>query len=190
MNKYDYDVLISIDIGYTGGISFFDMVSGELLSLYPMPILNVPNAKGKLHKILDIEALLHIMKIPFIHNDNALVVYEGVHAFPFQGVVSVASLMEQKGIIRGMAKGLGYAELPIQPKLWQKFFDMIPPDDLKGKTTAKTKTLRKEWIKQKSLELARSKFKGCATKLEPKTAHGLSDSLLIGQYIIELPPEL
>lgn len=188
MNKSDYEILISIDIGLTGGLAFFDIRSGEVLSLHAMPTMKEPKSNGKEKTVLDITKLLYLLEIPLVHNDNALVVYEDVHAFPFQGVVSVAGLMEQKGIIRGMSKGLGYDELPIQPKTWQKHFGMKPPEDLKGATDSKTKTLRKEWLKAKSLELARDKFKEWKGKLEPKTAHGLSDSLLMGQWYMETSP--
>lgn len=74
----------------------------------------------------------------------------------------------------------------IQPKTWQAHFDMIPPKDLKGKTANKTKSLRKDWLKETSLIKARNNFPEWAeTKLEPKTAHGLSDALLIGKFYLE-----
>jgi hypothetical protein len=188
MNLEMYDCIISVDIGLTGGIAFFDVHSKELLSIHGMPVMYKTNTSGKPKKILDIEKLMFLLEIPFIHNDNALIVYEDVHAFPFQGVVSVAGLMEQKGIIRGMAKGLGYDELAIQPKAWQKHFGMIPPETLKGNTVSKTKTLRKAWLKEKSLELARDKFPRCNRRLESPTAHGLSNALLIGLHTLETSP--
>lgn len=188
---YDYDVIVSIDIGITGGITFLDTVSGEILSVNEMPTMEVAKSNGKLHKVIDLLKLRHIMEIPFLHNENAIVVLENVHPFPFQGAVSVGTLMEQKGIIRGMVSGLGYDEYQVQPKTWQKFFGMVPPKDLKGKTATKTTTLRKSWLKEKSLQIARETFTEWKdTKLSKSTAHGLSDSMLLGQwFLLNYPKE-
>ena len=190
MNHKNYDVLVAIDIGLSGGIAFFDTESGEVLSLYPMPTNKIETSSGRKKGEIDIPHLKFILEIPKVHNESALVVMENVHAFPGQGSVAMATLMEQKGIIRGMTSGLGYGEELVEPKTWQKHFDMIPPKDLKGSSASKTKALRKAWLKEKSLEIARVRFSSWAnTKLERKDAHGLSDALLIGTYIIENSPK-
>lgn len=186
MSMKMYEILISIDIGLTGGIAFFDFVSKEVLSIYSMPSEKIQTKAGRNKGILNLERLKFILEIPKVKEDRAIVVLEDVHAFPGQGVVAMATLMEQKGIIRGLAKGLGYDELLIQPKTWQSYFDMIPPKDLKGSSASKTKTLRKEWLKATSLEKARGYFpEWKETKLAPKDAHGLSDALLIGKFILD-----
>lgn len=183
MNLTDFNVLISVDIGLTGGIAFFDIVSGEVLSIYQMPTNKITTSSGRNKGELDIPKLRFILEIPKVHNESALVVMENVHAFPGQGSVAMATLMEQKGIIRGLCAGLGYYEQLVEPKAWQKHYGMIPPKDLKGSSASKTKTLRKTWLKEKSLQLAREKFPEWeGTKLAPKDAHGLSDALLIGKF--------
>src|SRR3972149_2071780 len=107
----EYDVIIGIDIGLSGGIAFFDTESGgELLSLYPMPTFETITSSGRKKGNLDLERLKFILEIPKAHHEHACVVMENVHAFPGQGAVAIATLLEQKGIIRGMAKGLGYNE--------------------------------------------------------------------------------
>lgn len=184
MNKYD--VIIGIDIGLTGGISFFDTVSGEVLYVYEMPSEKIETKAGRSKGIINLPRLKFILEIPKVHGETALVVLENVHAFPGQGVVAMATLMEQKGIIRGLCAGLGYDEFLVEPKTWQKYYDMIPPKDVKGTSASKTKTLRKQWLKETSLERARLLFpEWMYTKLAPKTAHGLSDSLLIGKWYLE-----
>lgn len=185
INPQDYDVVIAIDVGLTGAVTFFDTVSGEVLSVNPMPTYKwLKNGKTRNH--LDIEKLVHILEIPKSHSESAIVVFEDVHAFPGQGSVSTGVLMEQKGVIRGIINTLGYAEYPISPKEWQKWFDMIPPKDLKGKSASQTKTMRKKWLKEKSLTLAREKFpEWVDTKLKLSTAHGVSDSMLIGKWFLE-----
>jgi hypothetical protein len=184
MSKYDYNILLAIDIGLRGAISVFDTVSSELLSIQEMPVMETSNSVGKTKNVVDIDKLLHIMEIPKEKKDSAIVVYEGVHAFPGQGVVAVGTLLEQKGIIRGLAKGLGYSELAISPKTWQKYFDIIPPKDLKGTTGAKTKVLRKKWLKANSLDKARERFPDWINKI---THDGVSDSILLGLWYLETP---
>lgn len=182
-----YDVVISIDIGKTGGIAFFDPSESNhesqgLMSLFPMPVMDVVKADGKTKKEVDLEKLVFLMERPKVHGDTCLVVFENVHAFAGQGVVSVGSLLEQKGMIRGIARALGYAELQVTPTVWQKHFGMVPPKDLKGDSAKKTKTLRKAWLKSKSLEIAKQKFPDTVSKI---TDHGLSDALLIGLWYLE-----
>ena len=183
----DYTILVGIDIGLSGGIAFFDFQSGEVLSLQPMPTLDTVSKSGKKKRVIDLEKLKFILEIPHLRNEKTLVVMEAVHAFPGQGSVATATLMEQKGIIRGLCSGLGYAEFQVEPKEWQKFYEMVPPKDLKGKSASQTKTLRKKWLKDKSLETARKMFPEWETKLSPNDAHGLSDSLLIGNWYKKVP---
>lgn len=187
-----HEVLIAVDIGLTGGIAFFDCQSKEVLSIYQMPSVKITTSSGRNKGELDLNHLKHILEIPKVKEDTAIVVMENVHAFPGQGSVAMATLMEQKGLIRGVCSGLGYDEFLVEPKTWQKYYDMIPPKDLKGRNATKTRTLRKDWLKQTSLVKARNLFPEWAeSKLEPKTAHGLSDALLIGNWYLntKLPPE-
>jgi len=185
--KFDFDVLISVDIGLTGGIAIFDTVSSEVLALYPMPTVETITSSGRKKGMIDLPKLKFILEKPHVKNESALVVMEAVHAFPGQGVVAMATLMEQKGIIRGMCSGLGYGEYLVEPKTWQAHFQMVPPKDLKGTSASKAKTLRKKWLKETSLVKARNLFPAWAeTKLEPSTAHGLSDALLIGQWYLSI----
>ena len=180
-----YDVVIGIDIGLSGGIAFFDTVSTELLSIYSMPSMKTQTKAGREKGILDLDKLRFILEIPKVHNESAVIVLENIHAFPGQGSVATATLMEQLGIIRGLAKGLGYDEYKVEPKIWQSFYGMVVPKDIKGKSASKTKTLRKAWLKDKSLEFAREYYPEWAeTKLAHKTAHGLSDACLIGRWYL------
>ena len=181
MNRYDFNIVFGIDVGVHGGISVFDTVSGELLSIYPMPTVKIEK-NGKKRDMLDITRLKYILEIPIIHKDSALVVFENIHAFPGQGSVSTGVLMEQKGIIRGLAAGLGYPELQVNPRTWQREFGIVPPKELKGKSAKQTKTLRKKWLKEKSLSVAKERFPEWVEKIGK--SDGLSDSLLIGKWFL------
>lgn len=177
----NHEITIGIDIGFGGGISFFDTESSELLSIYSMPIKSIGITKSGRNKYsLDLEKLNFILEIPKNHKDRAIVVFEEVHAFPGQGVVSVGTLLEQKGIIEGMSQALGYNQFPISPKSWQKYFGIVPPKGLKNKVK------RKEWLKNNSRDVATGKFQEFSTKFEHKTSHGLSDACLIGLFYLEI----
>lgn len=175
-----YDILMSCDIGLSGGISVFDTISQELLSIYNFPTKESTTKS----KIIDIDKLHYIMEIPKVHNDTCIVVLESIHAFGNSGF-GVGVLMEEKGIVMGLAKGLGYDQIQIPPKEWQKHFGLVPPKDLKGSTAKKTKYLRRKWLKENSVIKARELFLEWAkTKLRLKTSDGISDSLLLGQYAL------
>jgi len=176
--KTDYNILCSIDIGLNGAISYFDTVSDQLLSIYPMPTKN--NINGK--RVLDVERLRFFLEIPKVHKDSCIVVFEDVHAFPGQGVVSIGTLLFQKGVITGMAEALGYSQLPISPKEWQKYFGIVPSKDLKGNSAKATKALRKKWLKTTSMEKAKEFYKEFETKI---VGDGVSDSMLIGRWYLE-----
>lgn len=178
-------VVCAVDIGLNGGVSFFDTESKELLSIYPMPTKKFTNKSGKEKNVVDLDKLKFLLEIPKEHGDTCIVVFEDVHSFPGQGVVSIGTLLEQKGMIRGLAKALGYEEFAISPKEWQKHFDLIPPKELKGPTAKKTKALRKKWLKDRSLNLALKEFPEFMGKI---THDGISDSVLIGKWYVEKHP--
>jgi len=183
MNKYD--ILVAIDIGIHGGIAFFDVdesnhESHGLLSIRDMPIKKHTNKSGKEKNILDIDQLLFVLEIPTQHGEHALVVMEDVRSFGLG--FSVSALMEQKGVIRGMAKTLGYDELLIEPKTWQRHFGIVCPKNIK------TKESRRKWLKKESLETAKVKFPDWGHKIKHD---GISDALLIGLWGMETlsPPK-
>lgn len=181
----DFNILISVDIGLTGGIAFFDWHSKELVGLYEMPSEKITTKSGRNKGQLNVQRVKFILEIPKKHGDTAMVIMENVHAFPGQGVVAMATLMEQKGIIRGICTGLEYEEYLVEPKAWQSYYGMIPPKDLKGSTGSKTKTLRKKWLKDKSVEIAENLFPEWKDKM--KKSNGMSDAMLIGNYKINHP---
>lgn len=178
-----YDICCSIDVGLSGGISFFDYETKELLSLYSMPTKQSTNKSGREKKVIDLDHLLHILEIPKTHNDDTIVVFEVIHSFGDAGF-GVGTLMEQLGIVRGMVKALGYDETQVAPQTWQRHHGLVCPKDVKGTTGKKTKYLRRKWLKAKSLEVAREKFPSCHEKLKRADSDGKSDALLIGSYYL------
>lgn len=180
--KNDYDVIISVDIGLSGGISFFDLKAGELLAVYNVPTKDFTNKSGRTKSVFDLEKFLFIFEIPKVHNESALVIFEDVHAFGNAGF-GIGTLMEQKGVIRGMVKAFNYTEFMVAPKTWQAKFGIVPPKGLKGKTVKKTKEVRRKWLKDESLTRAKELFPEWKDKI--KKSDGLSDSLLIGKWALD-----
>lgn len=179
--KYEYDVVIGIDIGLSGGISFFDTVSDEILSISEMPNKKFTNKSGKEKKVIDLDKLFFLLEIPSVHKETAIVVFEDVHSFGNLGF-GVGTLMEEKGIIRGMAKALGYGELAVSPKEWQKHFGIVCPKDVKSTTAPKTRAMRKKWLKSKSMETAKNLFESWDARIKHD---GISDSLLIARWYLD-----
>lgn len=178
----EYEIIIGIDVGLNGAICFWDNAIGEILALYDTPTVDTVSKSGKKKRKLDIPKFLFLLEIPKVHGERAVVVIEDVHAFPGQGVVSVSTFMEEKGIIEGLAAALGYDLVMISPKEWQKHFGIVPPKDLKGATSKKTRALRKEWIKYNSRETAITLFPSWEQKFYHKEDHGRSDACLIAKY--------
>lgn len=179
------DLIIGVDIGLSGAICFLDTYASTLLSIYDMPIMDGSLTKsGRKKSILDIGRLHFIFEIPKFHFDSAVVVIESIHSFPGQGVVSVGTLLEQKGIIRGLAFALGYELAEVSPKTWQKHCGIVPPKDLKGQGP------RKKWLKEKSRTIASETYPEFSEKFLKNNAHGRSDSCLIAKYYrdIYVPP--
>lgn len=177
-----YEIVIGCDVGINGGISFFDTEAKELVGLYKMPTIKITR-NGKEKNVVDLDRLKFILEIPKIHNDSAILVMENVSAFPGQGVVSMGTLLEQKGLLRGIAKALGYDEALIQAKAWQKYYNLIPPKELKGKKASQTRTLRKKWLKQQSLVCAKEEFPTWEDKID--NSDGLADATLIGLWYLQ-----
>lgn len=182
MKINDYDVLISIDIGLAGGVSIFDTVSGELVAMYDMPTKPQTNKAGKTKKVIDLDGMKYLLEVSYSRNEAAIVVFEDVHAFGNAGF-GIGTLMEQKGVIRGMVKAFNYTEFMVAPKTWQAKFGIVPPKGLKGKTVKKTKEVRRKWLKDESLTRAKELFPEWKDKI--KKSDGLSDSLLIGKWALD-----
>ena len=181
MNLHDFDIVMSIDIGLGGAIAVFDTVSGELLAIYDTPtkLSEKKTKSGKEKNELDIQKLKFIMEIPKVKDDSCLVIIEDVHAFPGQGVVSSGTLLEQKGVIRGLASALGYELVMVNPKTWQGFLEITPPKELKDKVK------RKVWLKENSRRVATELYGEFKEKFMSKNDHGRSDAVLIGHWLIK-----
>lgn len=180
------DIVIGIDVGLKGGLAYFDVQERQheghgLILLKPMPTTQVAKSDGKNKTILDVDRLLFILETPNKRHETATVVMEDVHAFPGQGVVAVGTLLEQKGIILGMCKALGYQVELVQPKKWQSYFGIVCPKDLKGKDK------RKKFLKAESMKRAKVDFIDWLDHFDTH-GDGLADASLIGSWFLKTAP--
>jgi hypothetical protein len=183
----NYNVLLGIDVGLRGAICIFDAEEGEILNIYDMPTYytesKTKTKSGKFRQKghLDLDKLLYILEMPKHQGDKTLLVMEDVNAFPGQGVVAVGTLLEQKGILMGMGKALGYDIKLITPREWQKYFGIVPPKEIKGKEK------RRKWLKNNSRIQAVKEFPDeWMNKFIPPDGDGRSDSSLIAKYTWKL----
>jgi hypothetical protein len=179
--------IVGIDVGLGGAVAYLDADEGELLAVFDMPVYYTQGtAKTKTGKLrskghIDLDKLLYMLEIPKVHFEDTLVIMEDVHTFPGQGIVSMGTLLEQKGIILGMCKVLGYDVQLISPKTWQNHFELKCPKEIKGKDA------RKRWLKMASRHIATLRFpQEWGDKFIDSEAHGRSDACLMAQYAYEM----
>jgi hypothetical protein len=176
IEDFKYDIIIGIDIGLHGAISFLDAITGEILSIRDMPFNYEITKSGRKRGYINISDLVSILEIPKVHNEIAIAVMEDIHSFGMEGGLALGSIMEQKGFCRGICASLGYDELLIAPKDWQNFFSIKCPKDIKGKAK------RRKYIKTESIKKAIFLQNEWKDKFEGKEADGRADSVLIAEY--------
>jgi hypothetical protein len=182
-----HEVLVAVDVGLKGGIAFFDIAECSHPSHGLLSLLDMPTSKKEGEKsLVDLERLVYILERPKIRGETAIVAFENIHSFGNSGF-GVGKIMEEKGMLRGITKALGYDELMVAPQTWQRHFKLVPPKDLKGSTAMQTRYKRRKWIKENSILTAGEKFPDWIEQLKTKTCDGLSDALLLGLWYLETP---
>lgn len=116
LTELDYDIVIGIDPGKTGGVA---VISPDDIKVYPMPITAEKYGK-KVKSYLDIPALKEI----FAEYDDKKVlgVLERVHAGRGEGTVSMFTFGEMFGSLKTSIVFSGFdLDLPT-PQSWKKKF--------------------------------------------------------------------
>ncbi len=153
-------MIISIDPGLTGAVTFFHDDSG--IDFIDMPTATKTNGKGRQVCAYQLTHALSFAK------DIKYAVIERVHAMPGQGVSSTFSFGRSLGIIEAL---IAYRNIPtvwVTPQKWKKHFGLIGKD----KDAART--------------LAIEKHPELFAHLNRKKDIGRADSLLIGECAIQL----
>lgn len=99
-------VFCGVDPGKSGAIVFSNE-SGDICSIHEMPVI------GR-------EYDEHAIKSLFKLYQNVHVIIEDVQPSQEFGIASSASLLECKGLLRGICVGMGLVYTLVSPKTWQK----------------------------------------------------------------------
>ncbi len=102
----DDKIYVGIDPGKSGAIVFINEMSTIFL-IYEMPVI------GKEYDEHAIKSILKKFK-------NVHVIIENVQPSKEFGLASSSSLLECKGLLRGICVGLGLTYTLVSPKTWQK----------------------------------------------------------------------
>ena len=118
-------IIIGVDPGLTGAISFFN--DGGLVDVIDMPIM----AMGKKNQ-LNPYALTKALSEYTIRK----AVIEKVGAMPGQGVASMFNFGMGYGVIQGVCAGLGIPIQLVTPQKWKKNAGLIGKDKDNARTLA------------------------------------------------------
>lgn len=142
--------IMAIDFGAKGGFAY-NTVMGINAGIY------LHDMPGHLN---DVVTLIDCFQPDFVYGEN-------VHAFPGQGVVSVATFMKGLGQVQGICAALNRELRLIQPEAWIKWYDIGKRSQFK--TTD-------QWKKH---------LMGCAQQLFPNlnVTQKTADALLIWNYV-------
>jgi len=161
-------MIIGIDPGITGAISFFDN-DGELLGVEDMPTKPLGGKRQ-----VDSEMFCKIIDARLINLDTYFdpfcsywpVAYlEKVHAMPGQGVVSMFNFGMGYGAVQGVLASREVDVVLVTPQAWKKYHGLI------GKDKDSARLLAQRLYPQASLSR--------------KKDIGRADAMLIGDYGVQ-----
>lgn len=118
---------IGIDLGLNGAIAWIDSEINEA-SVIDMPVYNGPKNK----KYIDLKELHHQVQQIAVHHSPSLCAIEHQQPYPKQGVVSVFSLGQQFGFLKGILISEEQPFQVIKPKDWQKEYNIAGEDSKKA----------------------------------------------------------
>lgn len=143
-------LILAIDPGLSGAVALVE--DGALRAVFDMPVMG---AAGK--RFVNGAMLAHLIRKS---GTPDIAIIEDVHAMPGQGVVSMFTFGESKGVARGVVAALGIPERMVRPAVWKK--DMGLGTD-----------------KEKARMLAIGRWPGCAEHFARKKDHGRAEAALL-----------
>lgn len=167
--------ILSIDPGKEGFICFFE--DGKFKNKYPIPLIKNEVDVTKLGK------LFSCFKGKEIH-----VAMELVHAIFGSSAKATFSFGKINGFLEGLIVANGFPYSLIQPKIWQKEMFQGIPEIRKPSTKDKNGKEKKGRLDTKAMSILTAKRLFPDVSLLPtercrKEHDGISDALLIGEYI-------
>lgn len=165
--------VIAIDPGLTGALALFEVDNERPFGTYDLKIevadmpVSVGSSKGTVKNEVDAAGLTNLLKrwLSTAGHVSAVVV-ERVAAMPGQGVASMLSLGDSRGVVRGVVQALGLRMVDVTPQKWKKGMGLIGKD------------------KDASRTLALRLYPRLADKLARKKDHGRADATMLGQYFL------
>ena len=154
-------LIIGIDPGITGAISFFE--DGELKDVIDMPTMASGNKNKK--QINGSQIFNEISLRTLNHkSENINVVVEQVSAMPGQGVTSMFNFGQSFGILKGICSAMQLPMYFVRPAKWKKHFDLI--------------NSQKDSSRVKAIEM----FPRFSSMLSKKKDSNKADAILIAYY--------
>ena len=154
-------LIIGIDPGITGAISFFE--NGELIDVIDMPTM----ASGSKNK-KQINGSQIFNEISFrtqnYKSENINVVVEQVSAMPGQGVTSMFNFGQSFGVLKGVCAAMQLPIFFVRPAKWKKYYDLI--------------NSQKDSSRVKAIEM----FPKFSSMLSRKKDTNKADAILIANY--------
>ena len=151
-------LIVGIDPGLDGAISFLDADTGKIIELHPMPVIstiskNLFETKKVKRKVCP-NTLNNILKG---HSLSAIII-ERVSASPQMGVTSAFSFGEGYGLTVGILKAL-YPNVPmhfVMPSVWKMRLNVTKDKSLSNQLAAELFPEHAHIFKKKDAGLAES----------------------------------
>ena len=157
-------LIIGIDPGISGSISFFD--DGKILDVVEMPTM-IEGKKNK-RQVNGSQIYNEISKrIRNLDKKNVRVIIEQVSAMPGQGVTSMFNFGQSYGILKGICSAMQLPMYFVRPAKWKKYFNLINSE--------------KDASRTKAIEI----FPYFSSNLSKKKDSNKADAILIASYYYE-----
>ena len=157
-------LIIGIDPGITGAISFFE--DGELKDVIDMPTMASGNKNKK--QINGSQIFNEIsLRIKNYKSENINVIVEQVSAMPGQGVTSMFNFGQSFGVLKGVCAAMQLPIFFVRPAKWKKHFDLINSS--------------KDASRTKAIEM----YPSLSDQLSKKKDVNKSDAILIARFFSE-----
>ena len=157
-------LIIGIDPGISGSISFFD--DGKILDVVEMPTM-IEGKKNK-RQVNGSQIYNEISKrISNLDKKNVRVIIEQVSAMPGQGVTSMFNFGQSYGILKGICSAMQLPMYFVRPAKWKKYFGLINSE----KDASRTKVIEM--------------FPYFSSHLSKKKDSNKADAILIANFYYE-----
>ena len=197
-----YDVVVGLDPGVTGGITF--LYKNGKVDINRIPVKTIVVSKSK-RKTYDLKGIVDLLKP--LEDKKVLFVQEKVASMPTDGAIQAFSFGKSAGSMLGIAAALEFEVVEVGSMTWKKHFPELINDEIRDcKAEAKDlraigKTLKDKGAKKenkKQIDKLGRQVKTIAKRLarelvislhpeltddfKQKNSDGMAESLLIALF--------